>query len=44
MGSLNTIGNLSTGGYRRGMSHSGLEQAMVGAELLRLAGGPGMKI
>ncbi|XP_049822846.1 uncharacterized protein LOC109594264 isoform X2 [Aethina tumida] len=41
MGSLNTIGNLSTGGYRRGMSHSGLEQAMVGAELLRLAGGPG---
>ncbi|CAH0557140.1 unnamed protein product [Brassicogethes aeneus] len=41
MGSLNTIGNLSTGGYRRGKSNSGLEQAIVGAELLRLAGGPG---
>ncbi|XP_023310837.1 uncharacterized protein LOC108904534 isoform X1 [Anoplophora glabripennis] len=41
IGSLNTIGNMSTGGYRRGMSQSGLEQAIVGAELLRLAGGPG---
>ncbi|KAJ8975829.1 hypothetical protein NQ317_001225 [Molorchus minor] len=41
IGSLNTIGNLSTGGYRRGMSQSGLEQAIVGAELIRLAGGPG---
>ncbi|XP_031342652.1 uncharacterized protein LOC116170415 isoform X2 [Photinus pyralis] len=38
MSSLNTIGNVSTGGYRR---NSGLEQALVGAELLRLAGGPG---
>ncbi|GJQ85993.1 hypothetical protein Trydic_g14937 [Trypoxylus dichotomus] len=41
MGSINTLGSLSTGGYRRGMSNSGLEQAIVGAELLRLAGGPG---
>lgn len=41
MSSLNSIGNMSTGGYRRGMSHSGLEQAIVGAELLRMAGGPG---
>ncbi|KAJ8958911.1 hypothetical protein NQ318_019680 [Aromia moschata] len=41
IGSLNTIGNMSTGGYRRGMSQTGLEQAIVGAELLRLAGGPG---
>ncbi|KAL3280692.1 hypothetical protein HHI36_003929, partial [Cryptolaemus montrouzieri] len=45
LGSLNTIGNLSsgglsTGGYRRGTSHS-FEQAVVGTELLRLAGGPG---
>ncbi|KAF2880557.1 hypothetical protein ILUMI_25618 [Ignelater luminosus] len=38
MSSLNTIGNVSTGGYRR---NSGLEQALVGAELLRMAGGPG---
>ncbi|XP_008193254.1 uncharacterized protein LOC659317 isoform X1 [Tribolium castaneum] len=41
IGSLNTIGNMSTGGYRRGMSNPGLEQAFRGAELLRLAGGPG---
>jgi hypothetical protein len=41
IGSLNTIGNMSTGGYRRGMSNSGLEQAFRGAELLRMAGGPG---
>ncbi|KAJ8916297.1 hypothetical protein NQ315_016438 [Exocentrus adspersus] len=41
IGSLNTIGNMSTSGYLRGMSQSGLEQAIVGAELLRLAGGPG---
>lgn len=42
LGSLNTIGNMSTSSsYRRGMSNSGLEQALVGAELLRLAGGPG---
>lgn len=41
MSSINTIGNMSTGGYRRGMSSSGLENAIVGAELLRLAGGPG---
>lgn len=42
LGSLNTIGSASTGGgtnYRRG-THTGMEQAMVGAELLRLAGGP----
>lgn len=39
LGSLNTIG--TSGSYRRGMSNSGLEQALVGAELLRLAGGPG---
>ncbi|VEN55048.1 unnamed protein product [Callosobruchus maculatus] len=41
IGSLNTVSNLSTSGYRRGTSQSGLEQAIVGAELLRLAGGPG---
>lgn len=41
MSSINTIGNMSTGGYRRGMSNSGLEQALAGAELLRMAGGPG---
>lgn len=48
MSSINTIGNLSTGGtstgggIRRGISsNSGLEQAMAGAEVLRLAGGPG---
>lgn len=41
IGSLNTIGNMSTGGYRRGMSNPGLEQAFRGAELLRMAGGPG---
>lgn len=41
-GSLNTIGTtVSSGGYRRGLSQTGLEQAIVGAELLRLAGGPG---
>ncbi|XP_045469868.1 uncharacterized protein LOC123677412 isoform X3 [Harmonia axyridis] len=45
LGSLNTIGNLSSGGlstsgYRRGNS-TGFEQAVVGTELLRLAGGPG---
>ncbi|XP_044727077.1 uncharacterized protein LOC123290811 isoform X2 [Chrysoperla carnea] len=40
MGTLNTIG--SSAAYRRtGASSTGLEQAMVGAELLRLAGGPG---
>lgn len=36
-----TIGHISTGAFRRGPSHSGLEQAIAGAELLRLAGGPG---
>ncbi|XP_072397320.1 uncharacterized protein [Diabrotica undecimpunctata] len=42
IGSLNTIGTtVSSGGYRRGLSQTGLEQAIVGAELLRLAGGPG---
>ncbi|XP_057670667.1 uncharacterized protein LOC130902495 isoform X1 [Diorhabda carinulata] len=42
IGSLNTIGTtISSGGYRRGLSQTGLEQAIVGAELLRLAGGPG---
>ena len=41
IGSLNTIGNVSTGGYRRGLSNPGLEQAVRGAEMLRLAGGPG---
>ncbi|CAH1113809.1 unnamed protein product [Psylliodes chrysocephalus] len=42
IGSLNTIGTTaSSGGYRRGLSQTGLEQAIVGAELLRLAGGPG---
>ncbi|KAG5889793.1 hypothetical protein JTB14_031341 [Gonioctena quinquepunctata] len=40
IGSLNTIGTTSSG-YRRGLSQTGLEQAIVGAELLRLAGGPG---
>ncbi|XP_060516560.1 uncharacterized protein LOC132696039 isoform X2 [Cylas formicarius] len=41
VGSLNTLGNMSTSSsYRRQLSHSGLEQAIVGADLLRLAGGP----
>ncbi|XP_017786394.1 PREDICTED: uncharacterized protein LOC108569380, partial [Nicrophorus vespilloides] len=39
MSSINTIGNMSTGGIRRGISN--MEQAYVGAELLRMAGGPG---
>lgn len=39
-----TLSHLSTSGStygRRGMSNTNLEQALVGAELLRLAGGPG---
>lgn len=39
-----TLGHMSTSGStygRRGISNSNLEQALVGAELLRLAGGPG---
>lgn len=39
MSSIYTIGNMSTGGFRRGNSNS-FEQAAVGTELLRL-GGPG---
>ncbi|CAG9862701.1 unnamed protein product [Phyllotreta striolata] len=42
IGSLSTIGTTaSSGGCRRGLSQTGLEQAIAGAELLRLAGGPG---
>ncbi|XP_065164695.1 LOW QUALITY PROTEIN: uncharacterized protein [Atheta coriaria] len=41
MSSINTIGNMSTGGFRRGLSNSGLEQAYMGAEMMRMAGGPG---
>lgn len=39
-----TLGHMSTSSStygRRGLSNSNLEQALVGAELLRLAGGPG---
>ncbi|XP_022914133.1 uncharacterized protein [Onthophagus taurus] len=36
MSSIHTLGTVSTGGYRRG-----LEQGVVGGELLRLTGGPG---
>lgn len=39
-----TLSHMSTSGStysRRGLSNSNLEQALVGAEMLRLAGGPG---
>lgn len=41
MGTLNMSTGTTSSSYRRGLSNSNLEQAIVGAELLRMAGGPG---